>query len=314
MENMGTPLAGMITVDDISMNEEEGLKVEMVSVDYIIESPYNIISRYPKEKQDAMVDSIKELGIRQPLIVREVKRGDDDMAELIDGHNRLNCAKLAGLTTVPVVFKEYTNNDARFVNLEAILQQRGFDELKPSERAAVVMELKRFEDEEFADDEDTINCEDKKRLVETISKRSIYNYSDFYRCVDGIKVMVDDGDLPLTVAIMLSKLKVEHQNYIAECLSNPDLELKINPSKAKMLKSNAADLTNEMILEILRGVKKSKGRPKSNSFKIPSEFSKHFENLEKDEMENLVFDILRNYFDGNEEDNQIENAEIDAEG
>jgi ParB family transcriptional regulator, chromosome partitioning protein len=51
------------------------------------------------EALEELVQSIRELGVLQPLLVR---RAEDDMFEVVAGHRRLLAARLAGLATVPV--------------------------------------------------------------------------------------------------------------------------------------------------------------------------------------------------------------------
>ena len=56
---------------------------------------------YEGERLEDMVQSIREHGVLNPVIVRKAARG----YEMLAGHNRTNAAKIAGLTEVPAIVK-----------------------------------------------------------------------------------------------------------------------------------------------------------------------------------------------------------------
>lgn len=78
---------------------------------------------------DELVDSIKAKGILTPVIVRP---DDEGTYEMISGHRRLHAAERAGLTKIPAVVKEMTNDDAIIYMVDANIQR---EEILPSERA-----------------------------------------------------------------------------------------------------------------------------------------------------------------------------------
>lgn len=83
------------------------------------------------------MESIKVHGILNPVIVRKIERG----YEMLAGHNRLNAAKIAGLTEVPAIVKENLSDENAYVYvIETNLMQRSFTDLQPSEKAAVLAE------------------------------------------------------------------------------------------------------------------------------------------------------------------------------
>ena len=90
---------------------------------------------YTGERLDDMVESIRENGVLSPIIVQP----DGDGYEILIGHNRWNASKLAGLLTVPAIIKTGLSEDeALLYTIESNLHQRGFDNLRISEQAAVV--------------------------------------------------------------------------------------------------------------------------------------------------------------------------------
>ena len=91
---------------------------------------------YSGERKDDMVDSIREKGILQPLIVRAL---DDGQYHILSGHNRKYCGIEAGLDTAPVIIKHNLSDDEAWVYvIETNLIQRSFADMLPSEKAAVL--------------------------------------------------------------------------------------------------------------------------------------------------------------------------------
>ena len=58
---------------------------------------------------DTLVDSIRENGILNPVIVRPDQSGN---YEMISGHRRLHAAKIVGLKKVPAIVKEMSDDEA----------------------------------------------------------------------------------------------------------------------------------------------------------------------------------------------------------
>ena len=106
-----------------------------------------------------MVQSIKDYGVLNPVIVRKAARG----YEMLAGHNRTNAAKIAGLTEVPAIVKTDLSDEEAYVYvIETNLLQRSFADLLPSEKAAVL--VARYE---------KISCQGRlkcwRKLVDTMS-------------------------------------------------------------------------------------------------------------------------------------------------
>ena len=91
---------------------------------------------YEGERLEDMVQSIREYGVLNPVIVRKTAKG----YEMLAGHNRTNAAKIVGLTEVPAIVKtDLSDEDAYVYVIETNLLQRSFAELLPSEKVAVLV-------------------------------------------------------------------------------------------------------------------------------------------------------------------------------
>ena len=82
-----------------------------------------------------MVESMKEHGILNPVIVRKIY----DEHEILSGHNRQNTTRIAGLTEIPAIVKEGISEEEAYIYvIEANLMQRFFSDFLPSEKATVM--------------------------------------------------------------------------------------------------------------------------------------------------------------------------------
>ncbi len=100
-------------------------------VDKIIPNKHQPRTHFDENDLKELSDSIKENGIIQPLIVRELN--EDGNYELIAGERRLRASKLVGLTTVPVVVLNIEGNN---ISLElALIENIQRTDLNPVEEA-----------------------------------------------------------------------------------------------------------------------------------------------------------------------------------
>ena len=90
---------------------------------------------FNEEALDELAASIKEVGVMQPPVVREIGSG---RYELIMGERRLRAAKLAGLKTIPVILRASADNE---MLREALLENIHRSELNPLEEGAAYQNL-----------------------------------------------------------------------------------------------------------------------------------------------------------------------------
>ena len=195
---------------------------------------------YEGERLEDMVQSIRDYGVLNPVIVRKAVRG----YEMLAGHNRTNAAKIAGLTEVPAIVKtDLSDEDAYVYVIETNLLQRSFAELLPSEKAAVL--VARYEKissqgkrndirQEIEALEETCGHDVHKSRKRTcghdvhksqksrdglgeeygMTGRNIARYMRLDRLIPEFKDAVDKGTLAMVAAVDLSYLNVKMQKLI----------------------------------------------------------------------------------------------------
>ncbi len=242
---------GVKAVADIENNTLE-LDIDNIKVN----------SLQPRKKftdidMDELVDSIKEYGVIQPLIVAKKKIGDK--YELIAGERRLRAAKLSGLKKVPIIFREVNEQQKLEVALIENIQR---ENLSPIDLAEAYQKL--------ADEFNLTQEEIAKKMGK--SRPSITNTLRMLKLPEEIQVALIDDKITEGHAKYLVGLdsevkqtalfrKILHNNL---SVSDTNNEIKkIGGTKKARLKINYADKDKEFAFREFFGAKieiKRKGR------------------------------------------------------
>lgn len=122
------------SLENINAEGFSNAGIMTVKTENLSPSPYQPRKEFNQEALNALVQSVKEKGVLQPLIVRK----NGEKYEIIAGERRWRAAKLAGITEIPVIEKELTNQEVLEValvenllreNLSVIEEAEGFDRL-----------------------------------------------------------------------------------------------------------------------------------------------------------------------------------------
>lgn len=291
--------------------------VQQIPCDKLIPYHNHKFELYTGERLDDMVASVKENGVLSPIIVQPA----GDSYEILIGHNRWNASKIAGLPTVPAIVKQGLSEDeAEMYVIESNVMQRGFDNLRISEQAAVIAlrhsemfspgkrsdiqrELALLENPDVeVDDTATLNplgsrldTNDEVGKEYGVSKGSVVRLIRINKLIDDLKALVDSGELAIRSGVELSFLSDEAQSIVAEQVE----DFKIDMKKAKALREAAdseGNVDTAVIVRIITGTAEVKEKPKS--VKISQEvFYKYFEpGTKKAEITETVEKALAFYF------------------
>lgn len=291
-------------------------QVKQIPCDMLIPYHNHKFELYTGERLDDMVSSIKENGVLIPIIVQPI----DGKYEILIGHNRWNASMLAGKQTVPAIVKEgLTEEEAEMYVIESNLMQRGFDNLKISEQAAVIAmrhsqmfsqgkrndiirELELIENPSLAED-NTLSPEDTKLDTNKqvgaeygMSRATVARLIRIDKLIDGIKPLVDDGTIPLRAAVNVSFLDKETQGMLIKLARLHKLDTK----KSEQLREYSTQGLDQLtVIKILTGqigdVVKS---PKPKNVKLSHEtYSRYFDDTVKaEEISETIEKALEFYF------------------
>jgi len=127
---LGKGLGALIPVSETGPTE--------VPIDDIVPNPMQPRQGLDREALEELAASIREHGLIQPLIVSQVTDTEPQRYQLIAGERRLEAAKLAGLTKVPVIIREATPQEMLELALVENIQRA---DLNPLEQATAYRHL-----------------------------------------------------------------------------------------------------------------------------------------------------------------------------
>ena len=130
-----------------SMSQFYNNAIFWVEVDKIKPNPFQPRKDFDEQKLDDLARSIRQYGVIQPLTVtrKEVEKQDGGLAteyELIAGERRLRAAKLAGVSSVPVLIRASFDDDKTKLEL-AVIENLQREDLNPIDRAKAFDQLCR---------------------------------------------------------------------------------------------------------------------------------------------------------------------------
>ena len=220
---------------------------DRVDVNLLFPSPFQPRKDFDEEALNALVESVKEKGVLQPLLVRK-KNG---RFEIIAGERRWRASKLAGLQTVPVIVKDMDDKEVLEValvenllreNLSAIEEAEGFQRLI----------------DEFSHTQEAL------AQIVGKSRSHVANTLRLLNLPDSVKDLVREGTLSAGHAralVGLDNAETLAKQIVAKDLNkNLGLRIKISPSKqggGKVVLQYASAAELDMIIDILEQKRKT---------------------------------------------------------
>lgn len=122
--------------EDISAQVAENEVKQEIDVADLVPNPYQPRKVFEPEKMKELVDSVKQHGVIQPLIVRK----SGNQYEIVAGERRWRAAKTAGLKAVPVVVRDYDEEAMMEVAMIENIQRHDLNPLEEAEGIKAMME------------------------------------------------------------------------------------------------------------------------------------------------------------------------------
>ena len=205
----------------------------MISITDIQKNPYQPRKEFDGEKLHELAQSIKENGVIQPIIVRQ---SPVIGYEILAGERRYRASLLAGLTSIPAVVKQLSDQE---MMVQSIIENLQRENLNPIEEARAYESLveKGFTHAEIAD-----------KMGK--SRPYISNSIRLLSLPEHILSEVENGKLSQAHARSLVGLNKEQQDYffqriIYEDISVRKLEALLTEKKQKKLQKNDHFIQNE---------------------------------------------------------------------
>ncbi|VUX20255.1 Chromosome-partitioning protein Spo0J [Faecalibacterium prausnitzii] len=209
------------------------------------------------ELMEQTVESIKQIGVVSPLIVRPDPEGG---FEILSGHRRLHAAQLAGLETVPVIVKEMDDDAAIIFMVDSNLQR---ENILPSERAfSYKMKLEAMKHQGQRGDLTSDQVGQKSWAVNQLaddaneSKTQVQRFIRLTNLIREILDMVDEKKIAFNPAVELSYLKPSEQKEFLEAMDYAQASPSLSQAQRLKKLSQEGGCTLDAMCEVMNEIKK----------------------------------------------------------
>ena len=238
--------------------EEQREQVQQIPIDALhpfTNHPFKVLD---DEAMTQTVESIKLLGVTNPLIVRPRPEGG---YEIISGHRRQHAAQLAGLDTLPVIVRQMDDDAAVLLMVDSNLQR---ESILPSEKAfAYKMKLEALKNQGARSDLTSSQLGTKLRADEKVAKDSGDSRNQVQRYIlltnlgPELLAMVDEKKISFNPAVELSYLDEKQQRDFLEAMDGTQNAPSVSQAMQLKKMAQCGEFTYEKAFDILGQEKKS---------------------------------------------------------
>ena len=234
------------------------------------------------EKMEETTESISRYGVLVPGLARPRAGGG---YEIIAGHRRKRGSERAGLDTMPVIVRNYTDDEATIIMVDSNIQR---EDILPSEKAkAYAMKYKAMK-HQGSKGGSTL---DEVGEVAGESGKTVQRYVWLARLSDELLGMVDAKKIGIAQGVDISFLTEEQQQYVTVILQEG---ASVSNAQAAKLKEygKTGELTLAMVRLILTEEKPKERKVTIKGDKISRYFSEDYSN---DDIEGIIIQLLEEW-------------------
>lgn len=273
--------------DDLFGTQEAGTGTEQVQEIPLCElhefrgHPFKVVD---DEKMQETVESIKNYGVLMPGIARPRAEGG---YEIIAGHRRRHGCELAGLSTMPMFVRDYTDDEATIIMVDTNIQR---EDILPSEKARAYS--MKYEAMKHQGKKGTGNSLDEVGEAAGESGKTVQRYIWLARLSDELLEMVDKKKIGLVQGVDISFLTEQAQEWVQVILEETGAAISTHQSAKLKEYGKNGELTLAMVRLIL-----TEEKPKERKVTIKGErISRYFtEEYSSEEIENIIYQLLEEW-------------------
>ena len=197
------------TFEDNIMETATENDIKEIPVEDIRPNPYQPRKSFNEEALKELAESIKNYGVFQPIIVKKSIKGYD----LIAGERRLRASKIAGLSKIPAIVKEFTDEEMREIALLENIQRENLTAIELAWAYKGIIDNLDIRQEDLAD-----------KIGK--SRSHITNTLGLLNLPDNVQKMILNGELSMGHARVLSKMSdTEEINNLAKKIVNENMSV-----------------------------------------------------------------------------------------
>lgn len=246
---------GLTGYDELFMSTEDRLDAKKPKVDELPLDELKPFKDHPfkvmeDEEMERLKESIRESGVLIPALARPTENG----YELISGHRRLAACRALGMSTMPVIVRNLTDEEAIITMVDSNLQR---EHILPSEKAfAYKMKYDALKHQGTSSQLGTKLRTDQLLAQNSgDSRNQIQRYMRLTNLIPDILKLVDEGRIALTPAVELSYLNNHEQEVLNEIMSCDELTPSLSQAQRLHKLSEDYTLTDSGISQIMSEIK-----------------------------------------------------------
>ena len=233
------------------------------------------------EKMEETTESIRQYGVLVPGIARPRAGGG---YEIIAGHRRRRGSELAGKTEMPVVVRNYTDDEATIIMVDSNIQR---EDILPSEKARAYK--MKYEAMKHQGKKSGRNTLDEVGEAAGENAKKVQRYIWLSRLSDGLLVMVDNKKLGFSQGVDISFLTGEAQQWVQAVIEERGCNVSMAQSAQLKEYGKTGELTFAMVRLVLSEEKPKERKITIKSDRIGRYFSDSYSN---EEIEDIIISLL----------------------
>ena len=240
--------------------------------------PFRVVD---DEKMEETTESIRQYGVLVPGIARPRAGGG---YEIIAGHRRKRGSELAGKTEMPVIVRNYTDDEATIIMVDSNIQR---EDILPSEKArAYKMKYEAMKHQGKKSGKNTL---DEVGEAAGENAKKVQRYIWLSRLSEELLIMVDSKKLGFSQGVDISFLTEEAQQWVQAVIEEQGCSVSMVQSGKLKEYGKSGELTFAMVRLILSEEKPKERKITIKSDKIGEYFSDSYSN---EEIENIIISLL----------------------
>lgn len=233
------------------------------------------------EKMEETTESIRQYGVLVPGIARPRAGGG---YEIIAGHRRKRGSELAGRTEMPVIVRNYTDDEATIIMVDSNIQR---EDILPSEKARAYK--MKYEAMKHQGKKSGRNTLDEVGEAAGENAKKVQRYIWLSRLLDGLLVMVDNKKLGFSQGVDISFLTGEAQQWVQAVIEERGCNVSMAQSAQLKEYGKTGELTFAMVRLVLSEEKPKERKITIKSDRIGRYFSDSYSN---EEIEDIIISLL----------------------
>ena len=196
--------------NDIVDNARANNSIVELNLDELRPNPYQPRKKFDEEALNELAASIKEHGVFQPIIVKKTVKGYD----IVAGERRFRASKRAGLTTIPAIIEDFSDDEMMQISLLENLQREDLTAIEEAKAYKTIIEASNITQDELA-----------KRVGK--SRSHVTNMLGLLKLPTSVQDLVLYNKISMGHARVLSKLEnTDKINELAELVMRQDLSVR----------------------------------------------------------------------------------------